>query len=249
MITGSDLKLKGHIANLSSLTSNRLNCHPSVKFPFKTTILFVNSVYKDPKRKRGPSSSLTLEKQTQAGDTRLPIRKKAELETGSQLQQKGRRDSAVLSLSALSAPQRRPQQVGLSQSPGGTFLREDRRSPAAKLAPCAQTRDGQTGGAGGRGRAGRGRLLKKHALWKAGGTSLLRPRIVTLPPQLLNPTQPQREPLHPQAEVTQPIGTFRAKASNAGHWFPAPTSRGRKSCLRHRAGSSNPGTLSDATLC
>lgn len=35
-------------------------------------------------------------KGTQAGDTRLPIRNKAELETGSHLQQKGRQDNDAL---------------------------------------------------------------------------------------------------------------------------------------------------------
>lgn len=103
-------------------------------------------------------------KQTQAGDTRLPIRKKAELETGSQLQQKGRRDSAVLSLSALSAPQCRPQQVGLSQSPEGLFSGRTDAAQRPSWPPAHKPgTDRQAGPGRGRGR-GRGRLVKKHAL-------------------------------------------------------------------------------------
>lgn len=41
-----------------------------------------------------------------------------------------------------------------------------------------------------------------------------------------------------------------AKALNVGHWFPVPTQRGRKPCLRHtaRRRRSNSGTPGDSTL-
>lgn len=50
-------------------------------------------------------------RETQAGDTRLPIQNKAELETGSHFQQKGRRDNVDLCFHSVYRLYRRPNTV------------------------------------------------------------------------------------------------------------------------------------------
>ena len=166
------------------------------------------------------------------------------METGSQLQQKGRQDSAVLSLSALSAPQRRPQQVGLCRSPEGLFSGRTDAAQRPSWPPAHNPRTDRQAGAGVGGK-GRGRLAKEHALERW--------RNPSLPSQIeISPTPKNWLPGPRGSRFTSPHTahrrTFRPRPSNAGHWFPTPTPRGKKSCLRHRAGSSNPGTLGDATL-
>lgn len=98
-----------------------------------------------------------------------------------------------------------PSPAGGTQSePRGTFLWEDRRSPAAKLAPCAQTRDGQTGGAGEGAGAGAGASSKETCPGKLEEPLSAFPDRNLSHPRELTPSS-KREPLHPQAEVAQPI--------------------------------------------
>lgn len=83
------------------------------------------------------------------------------------------------------------------------FSPEDRRSPAAKLAPCAQSRDGQTGGAGVGGGVG-GRRAMEPALERWRNPSLPSQIEISPTPRELAPSS-KREQLLPQAEVTEPI--------------------------------------------
>lgn len=95
VITGSVLKIQ--VPHLKSviLTRNRVNDNPFINF--KTIISFTT---KSTMNKNGETWTFSqpplFRKGTQAGDTRLPIRNKAELETGSHLQQKSRQDNDAL---------------------------------------------------------------------------------------------------------------------------------------------------------
>lgn len=77
--------------------------------------------------------------------------------------QKGRQDSAVLSLSALSALQRRPQQVGLCRSPEGLFSGRTDAAQRPSWPPAHNPGTDRQAGAGVGGK-GRGCLAKEHAL-------------------------------------------------------------------------------------
>lgn len=90
-------------------------------------------------------------KGTQAGDTRLPIRNKAELETGSHLQQKGRQDNDALCFHSVYQLYLRPNTVpgrwgtvGAPRDfiPGG--LLQPRGQVAPPPRPCAQFQDRPT---------------------------------------------------------------------------------------------------------
>lgn len=150
-----------------------------------------------------------------------------------------------LRLSALSAPQHGPQQVGHSRSPEGLFFRRTDVAQRPGWPPCAQSR-GQTRCGGWFARLRRGRAVKCSS---------------TLPPTLLfqlkfSPTPENCLPAPNGA--TPPPGrghvahrrAFPQRPSNIRHGFPAPTPRGRKPCLRHTAGTrrSNPRTQGDSIV-
>lgn len=128
------------------------------------------------------------------------VTNQAELETGSvHLQQQGTQCSSSLStrLSALSAPPHSPQQVGLSQNPGGLF---SRRLTLSRGQPGPSREQSAAQAGRGRGRLRRGRVMKCTS---------------TLPP----PPPPRLK--FPPTQEKLPSGPKRGSHSNT----PTPAAR------------------------
>lgn len=122
------------------LTCNRLNCNPSINF--KTIIPFAKStVNKNGQECAFIQSSIFIRK-TQAGDTPPNSEQgrtgnRISLPTSNRKADKTTLSLLSLRLSALSASQHRPQQVGHSRSPRGLFSGETDTAQGPSCPPAA----------------------------------------------------------------------------------------------------------------